>query len=136
MICTCRVSARKRATIQADIHKPEEIQARYVVAVAEAGPVDALARALRENEQQRARLHCELAALDSLDHLSTFDVKHIERDLRKRLDEWRALLQGLYEFTGRAKVDKLLSGIVFTRSLVAVRGSVEGCTLRFSGTAA
>ena len=72
----------------------------------------------------------------------------IERDLRKRLVEWRGLLrrqtplarqvlarlldgriawtprkdEGLYEFTGRAKFDRLLSGVVFTQGVVPVRG--------------
>ena len=30
--------------------------------------------------------------------------------------------EGIYEFAGRAKFDRLLSGVVFTRGMVPVRG--------------
>jgi hypothetical protein len=75
-------------------------------------------------------------------------VKRVERDLRKGLDDWRGLLkrqmpftrqilshlldgriawtprrtEGLYEIKGRVKFDQLLSGIVVTQGMVAVRG--------------
>jgi hypothetical protein len=107
-----------------------------------------LAQALAENHRRLARLRYELATLDSLDHLGNFDVRQVERDLRKRLVEWRGLLkrqtpiarqalsklladkiawtprkdEGLYEFAGRAKFDRLLSRVVFTRGVVPVRG--------------
>ena len=80
----------------------------------------------------------ELGALDRLTDLSTFDVHGVERELRKRLTEWRGLLRrqttlsrqvlmrlldgrigwtprkdaGLYEYSGRVTFDKLLSGVV------------------------
>ena len=44
--------------------------------------------------------------------------------------------EALYEFAGRVKFDKLLSGIVVTRGMVAVRGFAEGCNVKFSGIAA
>ena len=138
----------KRQVLQTEIRKLEDEQGRYVAAIAVAGQVDTLAQALLENERLRTRLQGELAALDGLDRLSTFDVKRVERDLRKRLTEWRRLLHrqtplarqvlarvldgriawtpnkdaGVYEFVGRAKFDKLLSGIVSTGGMVAVRG--------------
>jgi hypothetical protein len=119
-------------------------------AIAIAGDIDALARALKDNDQQLTRIRQELAALDSLPHMTSFDVNRVERDLRKRLEDWRGLLkrqmpytrqilsqlldgriawtprrsEGLYEFKGRAKFDQLLSGIVvtLTQGMVAVRG--------------
>ena len=141
------VEARHGALTE-EIRKLESEQARYVAAIAIAGQVEALAQALGENDKRRARLRHELEALDSPDHLSTFDVRQVERDLRKRLVEWRGLLrrqtplarqvlgrlldgriswtprkdQGVYEFVGRARFDRLLSGIVFTRGVVPVRG--------------
>ena len=82
----------KRTVLQAEILKLEDEQARFVAAIAIAGEVEALATALQAREQQRTRLQHDLVALDGLDSVSTFDVKHVERDLRKRLTEWRALL--------------------------------------------
>ena len=128
----------KRAALEAELRKLEGEQASLVAAIARTGQVDALANAIKEREEDRARLHHELAALDGLERLSTFDVRGVERDLRKRLEEWRGLLrrqtplsrqvitrlldgriawtprkeEGIYEFAGRAKFDKLLSGIV------------------------
>jgi hypothetical protein len=83
----------KRAALLADIKVLEDEQARYVAAIAVADEVDALARALQDRERQRSRLQHELAALDSLDRFSAFDVRQVARDLRKRLDEWRGLLR-------------------------------------------
>ena len=138
----------KRTALEAELRRLEEEQGRLVAAIAVAGQVDALANAIKEHEQDRARLHYELAALDGLERLSTFDVRGVERDLRKRLEEWRGLLrrqtplsrqvitrlldgriawtprkeEGIYEFAGRAKFDKLLSGIVFTRGMASPTG--------------
>ena len=138
----------KRAALLADLRTLAEEQARYVAAIAVAGEVEALARALKDREQRRARLQQELAALDTVERLSTFDVRQVERDLRARVAEWRSLMRrqtplarqvlsrlldgrvawtprkdaGLYEFAGRAKYDRLLSGIVVTQGVVPVRG--------------
>jgi len=138
----------KRQALDAELRKVDETQGRYVAAIAAAGPIDALARALKDCEQTRRRLQHELAALDGLDRLSIFDVTGIERDLRSRVKEWRGLLkrqtpiarqvlsrlldgrivwtprkdEGLYEFAGRAKFDRLLSGLVVTSGMVPVRG--------------
>jgi hypothetical protein len=43
--------------------------------------------ALIEAHEKRARLQRELSALDGLNRLATFDVRRIERELRKRLTE-------------------------------------------------
>jgi hypothetical protein len=83
---------QKRETLRADPRLVEDEQARYVAAIAAAGQIEALTRALQESERKRVRLTQELAALDGLGHLSTFDVRTIERDLRKRVAEWRGLL--------------------------------------------
>ena len=86
------------------------------------------------------------------EQLVEFDAKRVERDLRKRLTEWRAMLkrqtplarqvvtrlldgriawtprpeEGLYDFAGRARLDKLLSGTVFTQGMASPRGSTGG----------
>lgn len=149
----------KRQALERDLRKVDETQGRYVAAIAAAGPVEALARALKECEQTRQRLRHELAALEGLDRLSTFDVQRIKRDLRARVNEWRGLLkrqtpiarqvlsrlldgriewtpnrdQGIYEFAGRVKFDRLLSGIVFTEGLASPTGTVTGWNRIFAG---
>ena len=111
-----------------------------MAAIAQAGEIDALVIALKTCDQDRQRVQRELAALDGMDRLSTFDVKRIEGDLVNRLAEWRGLLkrqtpiarqvlsklladkivwtprkdEGLYEFAGRARFDRTLAGIVDT----------------------
>ena len=130
----------KREALQTELRKLDEQQGRYVAAIAQAGEIDALVIALKTCDQDRQRVQRELAALDGMDRLSTFDVKRIERDLVNRLAEWRGLLkrqtplarqvlsklladkivwtprkdEGLYEFAGRARFDRTLAGIVDT----------------------
>ena len=130
----------KRNALLADLKKLDEQQSRYVAAIAQAGEMDALVVALKTCEVDRQRVRRELAALDGLDRLSTFDAKRIQRDLVSRVQEWRGLLtrqtpiarqvlssllaekiawtprkeEKLYEFTGRAKFDRILAGIVNT----------------------
>jgi hypothetical protein len=136
----------KRQIPSVEIRPLDEGQAKYVGAIAVAGHIEALAHALKENEQQRIRNWHDLAALDRLPDMTTFAGKQIERDLRKRLDDCRGLLkrqmpftrhilsqlldgriawtprrnEGTYEFKGRVKFDQLLSGIVVTQGMVAV----------------
>jgi site-specific DNA recombinase len=138
----------KRQSLVADLARIETEQLRFVAAIAAAGEMDALTRALKDSERTRARMQQELAALDGLARLDTFDPRRVERDLRTRLDEWRELVgrqtpiarqvlaklldgkvawtprreDGLYEFAGRVRFDQVLKGIVHTESLVAVRG--------------
>ena len=139
------VTEARRVALLAEIRKLEIEQERYVAAIAATGKVEALARALTENEQRLGVLRRELGTLEGVEHFAQFDLKRIERDLRKRLTEWRAMLkrqtplarqvvtrlldgrvewtprpaERLYEFAGRARFDKLLSGIVFTRGMAS-----------------
>jgi hypothetical protein len=50
-----------------------------VAAIAHAGEIDALVSALKTRELDRQRVRRELASLDGLDRVSTFDAKRIER---------------------------------------------------------
>jgi site-specific DNA recombinase len=137
-----------RRHLLAEIRRLDDEQARYVSAIAIAGQIEALAQALKTNEQQRTRLRQDLAGLDRLSEMTTFDLKRIARDLRKRVEDWRGLLTrqkllarqtlsqlldgrilwtprkdtGIYEYRGRVKFDQLLSGIVDPLGGIAVRG--------------
>ena len=96
-----------------------------------------LAAALKERETRRAHIRHELAALDA-PTAARFDPRRVERELRKRLTEWRDLLgrhtpiarqivtklldgrivwtpkpeAGCYEFHGRTVLDRLLTGLI------------------------
>ena len=131
----------KRAALAVELGRVEQEQARFVAAIAVAGDVDALAVAIKERERDRDRLKRELAALDGLAELSAFNPQTVERNLRKKLGEWRGLLRrqtplsrqvldrlldgrivwtpnreaGLYEFAGHVRFDRLLHGVVFTQ---------------------
>jgi len=128
----------KREALLTDLRRFEEQQGRYIAAIGRAGDVPALADALKTCEHDRQRTLRELAALDGLERLSGFDVKRIEQDLVNRLTEWRSLLKRQtpiarqvlarlldgkiawtprpdarrYEFSGKAKFDRILTGIV------------------------
>jgi predicted nucleic acid-binding Zn-ribbon protein len=138
---------RRRGALQAEIRKLEDEQAKFVAAIAVAGDVEALAQALRDREQRRTHLRAELVKLERASQFKAFDVRRIERELRKRLADWRELLrrqapvarqvvshlldgrivctpnqdERLYRFTGRVKFDQLLSGVVPTVGMVPLR---------------
>jgi hypothetical protein len=60
----------------------EQEQQRYPHAIAKAGDIAVLTKALQEREQQRRRLAQELAALGGGRHVNNVDVRRIERSLR------------------------------------------------------
>jgi hypothetical protein len=99
-----------------------------------------------ENDGQRVSR--ELSELNGIDRFATFDAKRLERDLVRRLTEWRELLkrqtpiarqvlskllegkiawtshhaERIYTFEGRARFDRILAGIVDAVGMVPVRG--------------
>jgi site-specific DNA recombinase len=139
---------RRRTDLQTEIRKLDEEEERLVAAIAAAGQVDVLARALQERERQKTRLVAELAALGKVSRQSSSQTGRLEHEMRERLTEWRALLhrrtplarqvvsklldgriawtpfqtERRYEYQGRVKLDHLLAGSVFTESGIPVRG--------------
>ena len=136
-------TAARRAVLQAELRRIEQEQGRYAEAIATAGNVAALAAALQAREQQRVHVHHELAMLDrARQHVSSFDVRRVEKDLRARLEDWRAMLrrqgpiarqmltklidgrltftpdaeQRLYTFSGTATLGNLLNGQVLEKN--------------------
>jgi chromosome segregation ATPase len=92
----------KRESLQTDLRRLDEKQDRYVAAIAAAGEIEALGTAMKTCEHDRRRCQRELASLDSLAQLDTFDVRKVDRDLRKRLDEWRRCCAGRRRSPGRS----------------------------------
>ena len=145
------VAEATRAGLDAELRRVEQEKGRLVAAIATAGDVDTLATALQERDRAARRLKGELIALDSAEQLSTFDVCRVERQLREKLGEWRGLLrrqipisrqvlarlldgritwkpskeEGLYEFEGKVRLDRLLSGLVVTRGMASPTGPVR-----------
>ncbi len=135
-----RAAERKRleaalATIEAEL-------ARLASAVAAGGPLQALVAAIQERERQREAACQRIAALDALGEVGLLDRKRLERDLRKKLDDWKALLlkhvqsarqilvkllegrlrftpnrEG-YAFEGTGRLEPLLMGAVGSKALV------------------
>jgi hypothetical protein len=126
-----------RATLTAQVRQLDAELSRLAAAVASGGDFAALLEAIREREQKRTALCQRVEALNGLRQASAFDVRHIERELRARLTDWRGLLgrhtpiarqmlvklldgrvvftpkqDGLYAFHGRAALGKVLQGLV------------------------
>jgi site-specific DNA recombinase len=127
----------QRAALEKQLRAAEEEAARLAEALARGGNLGALLDALRDRERQQARLRQQLDGLHGLRTVTDFDVRQVERDLRARLKEWKALLQRqtpisrqivtklvaghlvftpredrAYQFAGNAHLGKLLQGIV------------------------
>ena len=100
---------RRRRGLQRVTRKLENDQAKFVAAIAVADDVDALAQALRDREQRRTHLRSELVKLERASQFKAFDVRRIERELRKRLDDWRELLRRQAP-VARQAVSHLLDG--------------------------
>ena len=128
----------RRAELRTGIRRVEEETARLTSAIAAGGELESLVKAVRDRESQRAHLQHELDTLEGLSNVSQAELGRIERDLRGRMKDWRALLlrqkkvsrqivtkllddrlvftpqpdDRSYEFTGKAKLGKLMRGIV------------------------
>jgi site-specific DNA recombinase len=129
----------RREGLRREIEVNTAEQARFVEAIAAGGDIAALTAALKAREHRRMILQHELDAVDA-QQLSDFDSSASARELRRRVDEWRGLVQrntpiarqvldrlladriawtprrdeGIYEYSGRLQLDRLLSGIVLT----------------------
>jgi hypothetical protein len=73
------------------------------------GDVAALAARLEEQEARRAQLTRELAAFEERQKSMRVDPRRIERELRKRLADWRRLL-GEHTPIARQMVLKMVDG--------------------------
>jgi hypothetical protein len=117
-----------RAALQSDLRRLDAEQANYARAIAMAPEVALLVQAMRDHEQQRLRLREEIAAMETVRHVSTFDVARIKHDLRTKLDDWRELLQRQAPLS-RQMLSKLIDG------RLTFAPNAETRTYTFSGTA-
>jgi site-specific DNA recombinase len=127
-----------RAALETELRRVESQQQRYADAIATAGDVDVLVKALQDRQHHRVRLQREIEAIGGARPVSPFDIQRIEKDLRCQLKDWRALLRReapiarqmlmklidarltftpdfeakSYAFTGTATFDKLLEGLI------------------------
>ena len=129
-------------------------------AIAAGGHLEPLLVELRARQARRDELLDAIAVYEG-SNAQRFDRNAIEQKVRQHIDGWRALLtkhtsedrqllrevlagplwftpEGrTYRFEGELAVGRLLAGIAgLTTTLVAVRGSLEGCTVKFTGIAA
>jgi site-specific DNA recombinase len=85
--------ATRRATLQARVGTLNEELSKLAGAVAAGGEVSTLVAAIRQREGERAKAERELEGLTRAASSTRVDPGTIERDLRERLSEWRALLR-------------------------------------------
>jgi hypothetical protein len=129
-------------------------------AIAAGGQLEPLLVELRARQARRDELLDAIAVYEGA-NAQRFDRNAIEHKVCQHIDGWRALLtkhtsdgrqllreilagplrftpEGrTYRFEGELAAGRLLAGIAgLTTTLVAVRGSVEGCTVKFTGIAA
>jgi site-specific DNA recombinase len=129
--------AAGRAALEAQLRAADEEATRLVAAITAGGELPSLLAALRERERQRTALQQQLASLDGLREVSGMDTGRIEKALRTRVKDWRALLgrqapiarqivtklvdgrllftphdDRSYTFTGQVSVGQLLAGLV------------------------
>ncbi len=132
--------AGRRRALTAELQQIEAQLASYAQAIATVGAIPAVTAALKERETQRLRLNEQLAALDAArtEARRPFSATRLRKDLRRRMDDWRALLvrqtpqareilrklidgrlvftahpdEQVYRFKGTATLGHLLAGLV------------------------
>ncbi len=144
----------RRTELKGQLHVLDDETARLAAAIATGGDLVSLVAALRDRERQRAAVRQQVEGLAGLTQVSQVDVRRIERDLRSRVKDWRALLlrqapisrqivtklldgrlvftpreDRSWEFTGRASIGKLLQGIVLPQVWRPHRDSNPGFSL-------
>jgi DNA invertase Pin-like site-specific DNA recombinase len=148
----------RREALRREIEAIGTEQRRLVEALAKGGEMVMLTQALGEREQRRALLQRELAAFGAREQLSSFDSSAVARELGRRVEEWRGLVQrntpiarqvldrllrdriawtprrdeGVYEYAGRLHFDGLLTGIVAIEA--KKRRGIEPMLLTEGGT--
>jgi DNA invertase Pin-like site-specific DNA recombinase len=148
---------RRRAAILTEIARLDRELSRLTSAVASGGDLPALLAALKERQASRERCERALVELDATARIGQRDLSRLEREIRHRLADWRAMLRReipeareilrnlivgrvvftprpetrLYEFSGRGSLGRLLAGTASPVSVVTPAGSSRIWTSEF-----
>jgi len=121
---------------------------RLTAAVASGGDLPALLAAVKERQAQRERSERALIELDATARIGRHEIPRLEREIRHRLADWRAMLRRevpeareilrnlvvgrialkprpearVYEFSGRGSFGRLLAGTTCSVSVVTPAG--------------
>ncbi len=143
-----QTTARER--VRSELGRVEAELARLAETVAREGGLPSLVEAIRDRERQRDRLQQDLVAVDQLAQISQIDLPALERALRAKLEDWRALLtrhvqparqilrqlldgrlrftpredgeRKYYLFEGTGRLEPVLAGEILSKALVAPTG--------------
>ena len=83
----------RRADILAGIHRLDSELARLTAAIASGGDLPALLVAVKERQGRRERCEQMLIELDAKSRIGRSDLSRLEREIRHRLADWRAMLR-------------------------------------------
>ena len=138
----------RRANILAEMHRLDEELSRLTAAIATGGDLPALLAALKERQAQHERYERALIELDVTSRIGRSELPRLERDIRHRLADWRAMLRRevpeareilrdlvvsrivfkprpearVYEFSGRGSFGRLLAGTTTPVSVLTPAG--------------
>ena len=151
-------AGQERKALEARRRKIEQELAHLTAAVAVGGPVSTLVSAIKAAEVQRGQIDDQLSGLDGRLQIASLDRERIERDLRKRLNDWRSLLRrhvpqarqilrklltdrvvfspqaDHYTFESTWTLGKLVSGVVdLPQRMASPRGLANGWNRVFQG---
>ena len=141
----------RRADILAEIHRLDSELARLTAAIASGGDLPALLAAVKERQdrrERRERWERMLIELDAMSRIGRSELSCLEREIRHRLADWRAMLRRevpearellrnlivgriaftprpetrVYEFSGRGSFGRVLAGTTSPVSVVTPAG--------------
>ena len=110
-------TAEQLDTLKGEFTRIETELARYVDAIADAGPLDTILQALKIREQRRDAIRAELKTLAVKRRAEPCDASGIRATLLGYLEDWRAMArQGVAEARGLLRAARV-HRLVFTRVL-------------------
>jgi hypothetical protein len=155
-----RLGTDPRAAHEAELEELSQQVARYVDAIAAAGDVPEIGARLRSLAERRQRLQEMISALPATSPLPRIDWSDLERQARRKMDDWRGMLgrkasvarpvlrelleapirftpiiEGTrrgYQFEGAVRFGELLAGNVVS-DVVASPGGLEPPAYRLGG---
>ena len=139
---------RRRDEVLSEMRRLDGELSRLTAAVASGGDLPALLAALKERQAQRECCEQALVELDATARIGRHEIPRLEREIRHRLADWRAMLRReipeareilrnlvvgrivfkprpearVYEFSGRGSFGRLLAGTTSPVSVVTPAG--------------